>query len=116
MSELCQITAVVRTEMLDRVIHLLQEAGVPRMNVIPIHAIGRGADPTASRLSVEAGTKTGKKSMVWFVCAAERCDMYTELIAGAAITRRQGDGIVYVTPVLNVTKIRTGAVGLEALE
>jgi nitrogen regulatory protein PII len=37
------------------------------------------------------------------------------LIANAARTGRRGDGIVSVHPVLGITKIRTGARGLEAL-
>ena len=55
------------------------------------------------------------KAVVRFICARDRCDMYTELIAGAARTGRSGDGIVSVHPVLKVTKIRSGVQGLEAL-
>lgn len=115
MTTMVELKAVVRTEMLDRVIHMLREAGVPRMTVVPVHAIGRGVDPASARLSVREGTEYADKAMVQFVCDGERGQMYAELICRAAGTGRQGDGIVYVQPVLSVIKIRTGAEGLDAL-
>lgn len=54
--------------------------------------------------------------MVQFICAGERCEMFTELIARSACTGRRGDGIVSVHPVLGVTKIRTGATELATLD
>ncbi len=41
--------------------------------------------------------------------------MHVELMCNAARTGRQGDGIVYVRPVLSVTKIGTGIEGVAAL-
>jgi nitrogen regulatory protein PII len=115
-SELAQVNAIVRTELLDRVIHMLRAAGVPRLTVIPVHAIGQGVDPAAAKLSVREGTEYADKALVQFVCAGDRTGMFTELICRAACTGRQGDGVVYLQPVLEVTKVRTGAEGLSALE
>lgn len=116
MQRLVEINAVIRTELLDRVIHMLREAGVPRLTVIPVHAIGRGVDPAAAKLSVREGTEYADKAMVQFVCAEERGQMHAELICRSACSGRRGDGIVYIQPVLSVTKIRTKAEGLNALE
>lgn len=110
-----EIRAIVRREMLDRVIHSLKESGVPRLTVTRVHAIGAGADPASAKLSLDEGSEYADKALVQFVCANERCAMFTELIAGAGRTGRRGDGIVYVLPVLTVTKIRTGDTGLDAL-
>lgn len=115
MGELVEIRAVVRIEMLDRVIHQLKDAGVPRLTVTRVHAIGAGVDPATARLSLHEGSEYADKALVQFVCGGDRCEMFTELICGAAHTGRRGDGIVYVQPVLAVTKIRTGASGLAAL-
>ncbi len=41
--------------------------------------------------------------------------MFTELVARAARTGQRGDGIVSIKPVLGVTKVLSGATGLEAL-
>lgn len=115
MSEMVEINAVVRPEMLDRVVRTLKESGVPRLTVTRVHAIGAGVDPAAQKLSLEEGAAYTDKARVCFICARERAHMFTELIARAGRTGRRGDGIVFVRPVLAVTKIRSGAVGLEAL-
>lgn len=115
MATMVEINAVVRTEMLDRVIHMLRDAGVPRMTVTPVHAIGLGVDPAAAKLSVREGTAYADKATIQFICDGERCEMYTELICNAARTGRRGDGIVFTRPILDVTKIRTGVHGPGAL-
>ncbi|MGE5287755.1 MAG: P-II family nitrogen regulator [Micromonosporaceae bacterium] len=110
-----EIRAVVRREMLDRVVRMLKEAGVPRLTVTRVHAIGAGVDPAMAKLSLDEGSDYADKALVQFVCGGDRCTTYTELIIRAARTGRQGDGIVYVQPVVAVTKIRTGQSGLTAL-
>jgi nitrogen regulatory protein PII len=115
MSSLVEIRAVVRTEMLDRVVRTLKESGCPRLTVTRVHAVGAGADPTHPKYGFEEGSAYVDKAHVQFICAAERCDMFTELIANAAKTGQRGDGIVSVHPVSAVVKIRTGISGLPAL-
>lgn len=116
MATMVEVNAVVRVEMLDRLIHMLRESGVPRLTVIPVHAIGQGVDPAAAKISVREGTEYAEKATVQFICDGERSGMYTELICKAARTGRRGDGIVYVCPVLSVTKVRTGVHGPAALQ
>lgn len=115
MSALVAVHAVIRLQMLDRVIHALREAGVPRLTVTRAHAIGAGVDPAAARLSVEESAEYADKALVEFVCGGGTCEALTDAICEAAHTGRQGDGIVYVTPVLEVVKIRSRATGLDAL-
>ena len=115
MSQMVEIRAVVRMAMLDRVVHRLKEAGVPRLTVCRVHAIGAGVDPASAKISLQEGTEYADKAILQFICSGERCEMFTELIALAARTGRRGDGIVSVHPVLGVTKIRTGVRGLSAL-
>lgn len=110
-----EVRAIVRREMLDRVLRALKHSGVPRLTVTRVHAIGAGVDPDSAKLSLEEGSEYADKALIQFVCGGERCAMFTELITAAARTGRQGDGIVYIQPVSTVTKIRTGVTGLEAL-
>ncbi len=116
MNDMVEIRAIVRVEMLDRVVRCLKESGVPRLTVTRVHAIGAGVDPASTKFSLEEGTAYADKALVQFICAGDRCEMYTELVCGAACTGRQGDGIVSVHPVVGVTKVRTGASGLDALQ
>lgn len=50
-----------------------------------------------------------------FVCPAERVDELVCVVCQHARTGHRGDGIVFVSPVDEVIKIRTAARGLEAL-
>lgn len=115
MSELVEIRAIVRREMLDRVVHCLKETGLPRLSVGCVCAIGAGVDPAITSISCEAGSEVTDKAMIQFICAGERGAMFVELIQRAAHTGRRGDGIVWVHPVGEVTNIRSGEHGLAAL-
>ncbi len=115
MSGIVEVQAIVRMEMLDRVVHRLRESGVPRLSVTRLHGVGAGVDPSSARVTAEEGTEEMDNGRVAFICDAERAEMFVELLARAARTGRRGDGIVSVHPVLSVVKIRTGAEGLAAL-
>ncbi len=115
MSDVVEIGAIVRMAMLDRVVRGLREAGVPRLTVTRLHSLGAGVDPATARPSAEDGAEESSNALVQFICAAERAEMYVELLARCARTGRRGDGIVWVQPVASVVKIRTGAEGLAAL-
>ncbi len=115
MHDMVEIHAIVRPEMLDRVVRTLKESGVPRLTVTRVHAIGAGVDPASERFSLDEGSAYADKAEIAFICAGDRCEMFTGLIAHAAHTGRPGDGIVSVRRVLSVTKIVDGAGGLEAL-
>jgi len=115
MSDIVEVRAIVRMQMLDRVVHALREAGVPRLSVTRLHALGAGVDPSAAGVAVDEGAEEMDKALVQFICADGRCEMFAELIARAARTGRPGDGYVTVSPVKGVVNIRTGAEGLAAL-
>lgn len=112
-----EVRAVLRTERLSRVLHALEEAGVPRSTISHVHGTGAGVDPTEARLSLdEEGGSYMDKVLVRVLCRRERCEELAEVVTDAARTGKRGDGIVSVHPVLEVAKIRTGARGPEALE
>jgi nitrogen regulatory protein PII len=115
MSNIVEIRAIVRLEMLDRVVRRLKETGVPRLTVTRVHAIGAGVDPASARFSFHEGSAFADKAQVQFIGDADRAEMFCELIVDCARTGRQGDGIVSVHPVTTVTKIRTGVTGIAAL-
>ncbi len=116
-ASMVEVRAIVRVEMLDRVVHSLKECGLPRLTVQRAHAIGSSAvDTPTMKISFEEGSEYADMAIVRCICSADRCEMLTEIIARAAQTGQPGDGIVSVHPVLNLTKIRTGADGLEALK
>jgi nitrogen regulatory protein PII len=116
MNGMVEIRAIVRIEMLDRVVRMVKDSGCPRLTVTRVHAIGAGVDPKSPKYGFEEGSAYVDKAMVQFICSGERCEMFSELFVRAARTGNRGDGIVSIHPVYNVTKIRTGVDGLAALE
>lgn len=115
MSEMVEVRAIVRIEMLDRVVRCLKEAGVPRLTVSRVHAIGAGVDPKFEKFSLDEGSAYADKAQVQFICDVRSSLDFVELVARTARTGRHGDGIVSVQPVSCVTKVRTGVSGVEAL-
>jgi len=115
MTSLLAIRAIVRLEVLDKVIDELRQAGIPRLTVTRAHAIGAGVDPAAARLSIMESAEYADKALVEFVCSAAESTRFANVICEAAHTGCRGDGILYLTPVSQVVKIRTKATGLDAL-
>ena len=64
--QLVEIRAIVRIELLDSVVHCLEGAGVPRLAVDRVHAIGSGVDPDAVRISFDEGPSTPR----WDECGS----------------------------------------------
>jgi nitrogen regulatory protein PII len=55
MVNVVEVRAIVRREMLDRVVHALKDAGVPRLTVTRVHTIGAGVDPATVKMAFEEG-------------------------------------------------------------
>jgi nitrogen regulatory protein PII len=101
--------------MVDRIVHALRDAGVERLTVTHVHAIGAGVDPAAVKMAFEEGSEYADKALVQFICPEEHAASYLALIERVGHTGRRGDGIVSIHPVVDVVNIRNGAHGLEAL-
>lgn len=110
-----ELKAYLRPERLDRVVRALRAAGIPHMSVIHIRALESGLSAEHARISFEAGTAYSDKVKLELVCEEEKTSALVELILEHARTGEHGDGIVFVSPVLEAIKIRSGSRGREAL-
>jgi nitrogen regulatory protein P-II 1 len=113
--ELVRLEAVVRPDVLDRVVHAVRDAGAVRLSVMQVHAIGAGADPETARLSLLEGSAFAQAHVVQVICPASLAQTMTQAILAVARTGRRGDGIIVESPLTAVTKIRTGERGADAL-
>jgi nitrogen regulatory protein P-II 1 len=96
--------------MADKVIHALEKIGAPRLTAIDIRALGDEIDPQHPEISSEhAGTYT-KMVKLEIVCTEKEAERITNMIVENARTGYKGDGIIVVSPVEKVTKIRTGEI------
>jgi nitrogen regulatory protein P-II 1 len=110
-----RIEAIVRTERVGAVVAALRRAGVARLIVSHVHALGYGVDPEHYRLSFEEGAAYSEKAKVLVVCGQEKVDTVLDAIRREGRTGHRGDGIVFVSDVERAVKIRTGAEDALAL-
>lgn len=103
-----RIEAIVRTERTDAVVAALRQEGVPRMTLSHVHALGSGVDPEHYRLSFEEGAAYTEKAKILLVCPADHVDRVVEAIQREGRTGHRGDGVVFVSDVERIIKIRTG--------
>ncbi len=99
---------IVRKERVEALVKALKEADVSRLFICHVHAVGSGVDPEDYRLSFEEGSAYTEKSKIEVVVPAERVDQLIDVVRRHAFTGHQGDGIICVSPIERVVKIRTG--------
>lgn len=102
------IKAYVRTFMVQKVIESLVEIGVHRLTVIDVRELGDEVDPEDLHISMEYGTKYTKMVKLELICEEKCVDRILELIVRHARTGHKGDGVVAVSPIERLIKVRTG--------
>ena len=109
------IIAVVKPFKLDDVKEALQEAGVQGITVIEARGFGRQKGHTELYRGAEYVVDFLPKVKVEVIVVKEMVDKVVEAIVGAAGTGRVGDGKIFVIPVEDVIRIRTGERGPNAI-
>lgn len=115
MSDLKQITALVRTECVPHLVRALKGTEATRFYLSRIHAVGAGVDPEDFRVSLDDGSVYTEKTRVEFLCPAESTEDLVDVVREWARTGHRGDGVVVVTDVLDVVNVRTGDRDVVAL-
>lgn len=102
------IKAYVRTIMVDKVIHALEKVGAPRMTAIDVRAIGDEVYDADCCVSVEYGTTYSEMVKLEIISPDKDVKKFVKIIEKTAKTGKMGDGIISVSPVEEVIRIRTG--------
>ncbi|HDL19513.1 MAG TPA: P-II family nitrogen regulator [Bacteroidetes bacterium] len=110
-----EIKAFIRANKAETVIEALEEFGVKGVTLIDALGIGALADPEHSKYSIRCVKKYSDIAKLEVVCSKEYVHKVVEVIREKAYTGLKGDGVIYVSPVEVAVKIRTGAIGEEAL-
>ena len=110
-----ELKAYVRVERIDPIVHALKRAGIPRMSVIHVQAVGSSIDPSEARISVELACRYTNVVKLEIVCPENSVEEIVSIIEREGHTGRPGDGIIYVSPVETAVKIRTGERAHDAL-
>jgi nitrogen regulatory protein P-II 1 len=110
-----KIEAVIKPFKLDEVKEALQEVGVQGITVIEAKGFGRQKGHTELYRGAEYIVDFLPKVKLEVVVTDALLPKALEAIKGAAQTGRIGDGKIFVTPVEQVIRIRTGETGADAI-
>jgi nitrogen regulatory protein P-II 2 len=109
------ITAIIKPFKLDDVREALSDIGVQGITVTEVKGFGRQKGHTELYRGAEYVVDFLPKVKLEVAVAADMADKVIESIRNAANTGKIGDGKIFVSPVEDVIRIRTGETGAEAL-
>jgi nitrogen regulatory protein P-II 1 len=110
-----KIEAVIKPFKLDEVKEALHEVGVQGMTVTEVRGFGRQKGHTELYRGAEYVVDFLPKVKIEVVVENGQVDDVVEAIQNAARTGRIGDGKIFISPVENVIRVRTGERGKEAI-
>ena len=109
------VTAIIKPFKLDEVREGLSEVGITGLTVTEIKGFGRQKGHTELYRGAEYVVDFLPKIRVEVAVADRQVESVIEAIIKAARTGKIGDGKIFVSPLDEVIRIRTGEQGEEAL-
>ncbi|MBL9177849.1 MAG: P-II family nitrogen regulator [Verrucomicrobiaceae bacterium] len=110
-----KVEAIIKPFKLEDVKEALSEVGVEGMTVVEVKGFGRQKGHTEIYRGSEYTVDFLPKVKVEVVVDDSRADIVVDAIVKAANTGKIGDGKVFVLPVLDAIRIRTGERGSDAV-
>ena len=110
-----KIEAIIKPFKLDEVKEALKEVGLQGITVTEAKGFGRQKGHTELYRGAEYVVDFLPKVKVEVVIADDRLDQAVEAIQKAAHTGRIGDGKIFISPIEEAIRIRTGETGAEAV-
>ena len=110
-----QITAVIKPFKLDEVREALADVGVTGLTVTEVKGFGRQKGHTELYRGAEYAVDFLPKVQIDIVVIDPLVERVIEAIVESAYTGKVGDGKIFVVPVEQVIRIRTGETGDAAV-
>ncbi|WP_055681243.1 P-II family nitrogen regulator [Jannaschia rubra] len=110
-----KIEAIIKPFKLDEVKEALQDIGIQGLSVTEVKGFGRQKGHTELYRGAEYVVDFLPKVKIEVVLSDDMVDSAIEAIVEAARTDKIGDGKIFVTPVEQVIRIRTGETGTDAI-
>ncbi|MYM63853.1 P-II family nitrogen regulator [Pseudomaricurvus sp. HS19] len=109
------VTAIIKPFMLDAVRESLSEIGVQGITVTEVKGFGRQKGHTELYRGAEYVVDFLPKTKLEVAVSDSQVDSVVESISKAAHSGKIGDGKIFVSPLEQVIRIRTGETGEDAL-
>ncbi len=110
-----KVEAIIKPFKLDEVKEALQDIGVQGLSVIEVKGFGRQKGHTELYRGAEYVVDFLPKVKIEVVLGDDQVEDAVEAITNAARTDKIGDGKIFVSPVDQAIRIRTGESGDDAL-
>ncbi len=109
------VVAVIQPHQLDNIREALSDAGVHGMTAMDVKGFGRQKGHTEIYRSSEYVVYFLPKVKLEIAVSDDQVERAIEIISKTANTGKIGDGKIFVLPLEQVIRIRTGEKGEEAL-
>jgi nitrogen regulatory protein P-II 2 len=109
------ITAIIKPFKLDDVREAISEIGVQGMTMTEVKGFGRQRGHTELYRGAEYVVDFLPKVKLEVAVDNDMVDRVVEAITKSASTGKIGDGKIFISPIEQVVRIRTGETGAEAL-
>jgi nitrogen regulatory protein P-II 1 len=110
-----KIEAIIKPFKLEAVKDALTELGITGMTVSEVKGYGRQKGHKEMYRGAEYNVDFNPKIKIELVLAADLVDKVVDAIRDAANTEKIGDGKIFVLPVEDVLRVRTGERGKDAI-
>lgn len=110
-----KVTAVIKPFKLDEVKEALNDAGVNGITITEVKGYGRQKGHTELYRGAEYVVDFIPKVKLEIVVAESAVGAVTDAIQKSAATGKIGDGKIFVTPIEDIIRIRTGERGEDAI-
>jgi nitrogen regulatory protein P-II 1 len=113
--KLKKVEAIIRPFKLDEVKIALVNAGIVGMTVSEVRGFGRQKGMTERYRGSEYTVEFLQKLKVEVVVENDQVDMVVDKIIAASRTGEIGDGKIFISPIEQIIRIRTGEKNQEAI-
>lgn len=110
-----KIEAIIKPFKLEGVKEALNDLGIAGMTVSEVKGYGRQKGHKEVYRGAEYQVEFNPKTKIELVVTEEMVDKVVNLIRETANSNKIGDGKIFVLPVENVVRIRTGESGNDAI-
>ncbi|OQX63291.1 MAG: transcriptional regulator [Desulfococcus sp. 4484_242] len=110
-----KIEAIIKPFKLDDVKEALTEIGIQGMTISEVKGYGRQKGHKEIYRGAEYVVDFIPKIKIEIVTVSELAEQVVKVIREAASTGRIGDGKIFVHPIENAVRVRTGETGMNAL-
>jgi len=110
-----KIEAIIKPYKLDEIKEALNQIGIQGMTIVEVKGYGRQKGHKEIYRGAEYMVDFIPKIKIEIVVAADLVDKVTETIMQTANTGKIGDGKIFVLPVEEAIRLRTGEKGKDAI-